>query len=119
MSDDFDELAPFNLAKLEDEYSDAPDVLEEITSIFCEEAPQRLELLQSGVSNSDAGQVQKAAHSLANTTGTLMAERALALARATEESARAGDLERMNQRAESLASEVSSILEQMNSRQST
>ncbi|MFO8063757.1 MAG: Hpt domain-containing protein [Spirochaetota bacterium] len=116
MSEDFDELTPFDLSKLESKYDDAPDVLEEIISIFRDEAPQRLELLNSGVRDGDAAQVQKAAHSLANTTGTLMAERALALARATEASARAADYELMSDRAQELAAEVSRILEQMEAR---
>ncbi|NBB90943.1 MAG: hypothetical protein GVY23_07015 [Spirochaetes bacterium] len=109
---------PFDLAVLEAQYADAPEILEEIFSIFLEETPQRMEMLSTGLAEDDTAVVTRAAHSLANTSGTLRAQRALALARATESAARDGDLEAMQNRAESLMSEVKQVLDQIRARES-
>ena len=113
-----DGTPPFDLAALEAEYADAPEILEEIFSIFLEETPQRMEMLSTGLADDDAAVVTRAAHSLANTSGTLMAQRALALARATESAARDGELEEMQNRAELLMSEVEQILDKIRARES-
>ena len=107
---------PFDRAALEAEYADAPEILEEIFSIFVEETPQRLQTIRDGIAEGDAAAVKKAAHSLANTCGTLMAERALSLARATEAAARDEDLDAMRDRAELLMDEVEQILKQIRGR---
>ncbi|NBF40209.1 MAG: hypothetical protein GVY14_07320, partial [Spirochaetes bacterium] len=65
----------------------------------------------------DAAAVKKAAHSLANTSGTLMAQRALALARATESAARDENFDEMRSQAELLRDEVEQILHQIRSRE--
>ncbi|NBF39926.1 MAG: hypothetical protein GVY14_05870 [Spirochaetes bacterium] len=111
-----DQQPPFDLAVLEAEYADAPDILEEIFSIFLEETPQRLQMLRDGIADGDAVAVKKAAHSLANTSGTLMAQRALTLARSTESAARDENFDEMRNRAELLRDEVEQILEQIRSR---
>lgn len=103
----------FDLAALETEYADAPDILEQIFSIFLEETPQRLQMLRQGIAENDAAAVKKAAHSLANTSGTLMAQRALTLARSTEAAARDENLDEMRAQAELLMGEVEQILEQI------
>lgn len=111
-----DQQPPFDLSALEAEYADAPEVLEEIFSIFLEETPQRLQMLRDGITDGDAARVKKAAHSLANTSGTLMAQRALTLARATESAARDENLDEMGSQAELLRDEVEQILEQIRGR---
>lgn len=116
MVESSDELAPFDVSALEQEYADAPDILTEIFTIFAEETPERLEMLRSGIRESDAARVKKAAHSLANTSGTLRAERALWLARSTEAAAREEDTAAMTEHAERLIEEASQILEQIRAR---
>lgn len=116
MAETFDERAPFDVVVLEREYADAPDILTEIFTIFAEETPERLEMLRSGMKEGDLARVKKAAHSLANTSGTLRADRALMLARATEAAAREEDLPRATAHAERLVEEASQILEQIRSR---
>lgn len=116
MDDRLHELAPFDLGRFEQEYAEAPDIMAEILSIFTEETPGRIEMLEEGLREQDAGRVAKAAHSLANTTGTLTAERALTLARATEAAARAEDHELMAARGRQLAAEVRGILREIDAR---
>lgn len=113
MSESWEEVAPFDLSSLVAQYASAPDVLSEVLDIFLEEAPQRLESIRAGLEQDDPEKVKKAAHSLANTTGVLDAERALRLSRATEESAREGNGEEMSKRAEALIREVDDILRQI------
>jgi HPt (histidine-containing phosphotransfer) domain-containing protein len=117
MVEQFDEKPSFDISEIEAEYADSPDILDEIFVIFESETPDRLERLSSGAETGDAAVVQKAAHSLANTSGTLRAERALTLARATEASARAGDIPTMRERAQLLGEEVREILDQIEARQ--
>ena len=111
-----DQQPPFDIAALKAEYADAPEILEEIFSIFLEETPQRLQMLRDGIADGDAARVKKAAHSLANTSGTLMAQRALTLARATESAARDENFDEMRSQAKLLRDEVEQILEQIRSR---
>ncbi len=73
-------------------------------------------MLRDGIADGDAAAVKKAAHSLANTSGTLMAQRALTLARSTESAARDENFDEMRKRAELLRDEVEQILEQIRSR---
>ncbi|MFP4373072.1 MAG: Hpt domain-containing protein [Spirochaetaceae bacterium] len=111
-----DEEPSFDIAALEAEYADDPDILEEIFSIFLEEAPQRLQMLRGGIAEENAAAVKKAAHSLANICGTLMAERALSLARATEAAARDEDIGEMRACAEPLSAEVEQMIGQIRRR---
>jgi HPt (histidine-containing phosphotransfer) domain-containing protein len=116
MEERFDQLASFDLGRFEQEYAEAPDIMAEILSIFTAQTPQRIEMLEEGLREQDPGRVATAAHSLANTTGTLMAERALTLARATEAAARAEDDELMAHRGRELLEEVRGILRQIHAR---
>ncbi|MFP4011425.1 MAG: Hpt domain-containing protein [Spirochaetaceae bacterium] len=115
-SDDQD--ATFDIRRLEEDFADNPEVLEEILAIFAGEAPERLEVLKRGIESGDAEAVRTAAHSLANTTGTLMANKATSLARSVEEAARAGDAEILRARGTRLVAEVSAILDQIATRKS-
>ncbi|NBC28996.1 MAG: hypothetical protein GVY29_03275 [Spirochaetes bacterium] len=118
-SESWDDLPVYDLSALVAEYRDDPEILSEVLGIFLQEAPQRVEAIRAGLDAGDSTRVQKAAHSLANTTGTLGAERALRLARATEESARAEDLEEMSRRGRLLLVEVEEILRQIRVHQSS
>jgi HPt (histidine-containing phosphotransfer) domain-containing protein len=116
MAERFDDLPPFDVGQFEQDYSDAPELMNEIFSIFVEETPDRLEMLEEGIREGDAARVKKAAHSLANTTGTLGAKRALTLARQTEAAARGEDYELMQSLGEALAAEIRGILQQVDAR---
>ncbi len=118
-SETWDDRPSYDLSALVAEYRDEPEMLSEVLGIFLEEAPQRVEAIRVGLEEGDSARVQKAAHSLANTTGTLGAERALRLARATEESAREGDPEEMSRRGRFLVGEVEEILRQIRVHQSS
>jgi HPt (histidine-containing phosphotransfer) domain-containing protein len=115
MSHSWQDKPSFSLATLRKNFADAPDVLESILEIFAEEAPTRVDAIRSGLDGPDFAAIKKAAHSLANTTGTLEAERALLLSRATEEAARREDADETVQLAMYLVAEVESILEQIRS----
>jgi len=114
MSDgNWESVQPFDLQELRANFGDAPEVLESIFDIFLEEAPERVEKIRRGLAEEDTRSVKEGAHSLANTTGTLQAERALRLARATEAAARDADLQALHLRGEMLIEEVESILVQI------
>ncbi len=113
MSAPWEDTPRFDISVLEQNFGDDPDVLESILQIFLEEAPQRVAAIRQGVQDGDHHAVKKAAHSLANTTGTLEAERALLLARATEEAARSADHALVTERAGLLLDEVERILSQI------
>ncbi|MFP4206248.1 MAG: Hpt domain-containing protein [Spirochaetaceae bacterium] len=115
-SDDQD--ATFDIRRLEKDFADNPEVLEEILAIFAGEAPERLEVLKRGIESGDAEAVRTAAHSLANTTGTLMANKATSLARSVEEAVRQGDAETLRAHGTRLVAEVSAILDQIATRKS-
>ncbi len=113
MSESWEDESPFDLETLQRNFDDAPDVLESILEIFSEEAPARVEAIRGALDQPDFQAIKKAAHSLANTTGTLQAERALQLSRATEEAARREDAEQTVHRSSHLVDEVNHILEQI------
>jgi HPt (histidine-containing phosphotransfer) domain-containing protein len=111
--EDWESVPPFDVQELRASFNDAPEVLESIFDIFLEEAPERVEKIRRGLADEDTETVRAGAHSLANTTGTLQAERALRLARATEAAARDGDLPALHAHGRSLLGEVESILGQI------
>lgn len=109
----WESVQSFDLQELRANFDDAPDVLESIFDIFLEEAPARVEKIRQGLADEDVQAVREGAHSLANTTGTLQAERALRLARATESAARDADLQALHTRGGMLIQEVDNILTQI------
>jgi HPt (histidine-containing phosphotransfer) domain-containing protein len=113
MSAAWEDTPRFDISALVQNFGDDSEVLESILHIFLEEAPQRVAAIRHGVREGDHDAVKKAAHSLANTTGTLEAERALLLARATEEAARSADHALVTERAALLLDEVERILSQI------
>lgn len=84
-----EESEQFHIKLLEEEYDDAPEILEEIVDIFLDETPGRLEAMREGLEHQDMSKVAHAAHKLANTSGTLKAHTALSAARELEHHARA------------------------------
>ena len=98
------------LSEIVETYRDAPDVLSEIFSIFLDEVPAKVEVLEAAVEAGNLAEVRTIAHSLANTTGTLQVQSSLFLARQTEAAARAGDLETISARAAGLIVEVRAII---------
>lgn len=71
-------------------YAGDPDIIQEIIDIFLEEAPERLTALQQACESGSYEGVDRTAHSLANTSGTLKAEETLELSRAVESAVRSG-----------------------------
>ncbi len=72
-------------------YAGDTDIIMEISDIFLEEAPQRLSALQTALASGSYDGVDRVAHSLANTSGTLKAEATLDLSRAVESAVRSGN----------------------------
>ena len=91
-------------------YRDSPELLSEIFAIFLEEAPQRLQALQQAATQRDFDSARRAAHSLANTTGTLRADEALKVAREVESAARSADGARLQQATSELVQAVEEVV---------
>ena len=91
-------------------YRDSPELLSEIFAIFLDEAPQRLQALQQAVAQRDFDSARRAAHSLANTTGTLRADEALKAARAAESAARSADGAGLKQAVSKLVQSVGEVV---------
>lgn len=83
---------PFALDAFRSAYGESPEILREICEIYREQAPQRIETIRRGIDASDFPEISKAAHSLANTSGTLKYDDAVVVARELEEAARNADL---------------------------
>ncbi len=81
----------FDLTRFLDGYADSPEILHEILALYATEAPERIDALAQALGSRDHAKISRAAHSLANTGGTLHASAVVDLARATEAAARAAD----------------------------
>ena len=103
----------YTLTPLLEDYSDSPEILQEILRIFLDETPGRLEALRNGVQEDDRETVAKTAHSLANTTGTVRGETAMQQARDAEYAARHGSAEEMAEAVNALLEEVEQMLSVM------
>jgi len=102
--------SPIDRRALEESCRESPSLMREIFCIYLEEAPERLRALRAGLGGSDYPAVARAAHSLANTSGTLNSEPAVAAARLLEEAARREDPAACREAAERLIPTVESIL---------
>jgi HPt (histidine-containing phosphotransfer) domain-containing protein len=78
-------------------YQDDPEILEEILSIFLEETPERIEIIEGSIETKDFARITKAAHSIANSTGTLKASRSLHHARTLEQVSREENIEKVRE----------------------
>ena len=90
-----------------------PEVMREIMRLYREEAPQRLETVRQGVAGSDFDAIAGAAHSLANTSGTLQCPEAVAAAHALEEAARRTDADACRREYERLEPLVGEVVERL------
>lgn len=99
------DLAPF-IANYEENQS----VLREILRLFREEAPARLRTIEKGLADADFAPIAEAAHSLANTCGTLQSQDGTLAARQLETAARAGDAEGCNHALAELSGAVQEVL---------
>lgn len=73
-------------------YAASPAILEEIIALYLVEAPERVSTIREALADEDLEPVVRAAHSLANTSGTLLASDAVALSRSLEIAAREKNL---------------------------
>ncbi len=103
----------YDFTMLADSYSDSLDVLDEITAIFLEETPDRVDNLKQAASKGDFETVQRVAHGLANTTGTLRADAALRKAREIEALARQQSRDGLGDRIAELEEVIEEILRQV------
>ena len=94
-------------------YADSPAVLEEITAIYLEEVPHRITTIEQSLDPVDFGVLIKAAHSLANTSGTLQAHGAVGASRELEAAARESDEQRTLDAATRLLPLVREMLERI------
>lgn len=69
-----------------------PDLLLQVLTIFLDEAPKRIERLQSALAAGDAAGVQRAAHSLKGSAGNIGAHALFDASRHLDELGKAGDL---------------------------
>ena len=81
----------YDLERFRSAYRENPDIMREILRLYREEAPQRLEAIRRGLGESDFDRIAGAAHSLANTRGTLQCPEAVSSAHTLEEAARRRD----------------------------
>lgn len=103
----------FDLDAFAAAYHDSPEIMHEILRLYREEAPVRVAAIRRGIEQADFAEIGKASHSLANTSGTLQSDEAVAYARRLETAAREEDLERCRQEADNLISVVESMVEQI------
>ncbi len=83
--------AEYNIDDFVAVYAGDAEIIQEIIDIFLEEAPERLTALQTALASGSYDGVDRVAHSLANTSGTLKAELTLELSRAVENAVRTGN----------------------------
>ncbi len=108
---DPDTDAAYSLDAFADTYAEHPEILAEVLNIFLSETPEKLASLHAAIEEKDLPAAVRVAHSLANTTGTLKADRALRAARAVESAARAGDVEAARAATDGLSSELDRVIE--------
>lgn len=85
----------------------------EIMRLYREEAPQRLDSVRQGLAGSDFDAIASAAHSLANTSGTLQCPEAVSAAHALEKAARRADAEACRSEFGRLEPLVSDVIERL------
>lgn len=69
-----------------------PDVLTEILTVFLAEVPRRIDRLKAAWRAGDAGEVQRAAHSLKGSSGNIGADALFEVSRQIDERAKGGEL---------------------------
>lgn len=100
----------YDLSPFVRNYQENTAVLQEILRLFREEAPLRISTIEEGLARDDFKTVAEAAHSLANTCGTLQSDGGTLAARQLETAARGSDPDGCNQALAALSREVQAIL---------
>lgn len=103
----------YDVEPFRDAHRQNPDIMREIMRLYREEAPQRLETVRQGLAGSDFDAIAGAAHSLANTSGTLQCPEAVSAAHALEEAARRADAEACRGEFDRLEPLVSEVVERL------
>lgn len=93
-------------------HRDNPEIMREILRLYRDEAPQRLETIRQSLAGGAFDEVAAAAHSLANTSGTLQCPEAVTAAQALEEAARRADAEGCRRELDRLEPIVSDVVAQ-------
>ena len=83
----------FDVDDFMDRVEDDEELACELVEIFLEDAPEKLEMINQGVSNGDAETVEKAAHSLKGAAGNLSAKVVRELALKLETMGKGGTLD--------------------------
>ncbi len=91
-------------------YGDDPELKAEILDVLASETPGKLERLQAAIAGEEGDEIARAAHSLANTAGTMRAEQLLAICRELEAVTREGKRGRSRELAEVVQSGFTDML---------
>jgi HPt (histidine-containing phosphotransfer) domain-containing protein len=86
-----------------------PDVLTEVLQLFIDDVPARIGRLRQAWQAGNAGEVQRAAHSLKGSAGNIGATGLLAVCRALDERGKSGDLTQMDALLASLDTEYARV----------
>ncbi len=91
-------------------YGDDPDLKAEILQVLTSETPGKLERLRRAIAGEEGEEIARAAHSLANTAGTMRSEQLLATCRELEAVARAGETGKARELAEAVQAGFNDML---------
>jgi HPt (histidine-containing phosphotransfer) domain-containing protein len=86
-----------------------PDVLTEILRLFLDDVPRRIETLRAATAAGDAIAVQRAAHSLKGSSGNIGARALYDVCRKLDDTAKAGNLVRLQPLVDALADEYTKV----------
>ena len=101
---------PYSLDEIKAIYGNDAESLMEVTDLFLEDAPARLEMLRGAVASGEVEPAAKAAHGLANMLGALRNHTGVSHARETERLLRSNGIEASRATAERLAGDVEETL---------
>jgi len=96
-----------SLRELQDEGE--PDIIIELSDLFFENAPGKIQAIRTAIEKGDAKGLHVAAHSLKSSSSYLGATKLSAMAKELENMGRAGDLEGAKEKLERLESEYEKV----------
>lgn len=97
-------------SRLLDQFSDEPDIIDELRDLFLDDFPLQLAKIRAGLDANDANQVARAAHSLKGASGTFGAERVYQVSLSMEQLARDGKLEGVTMGYDLLKDELNKVV---------
>lgn len=103
----------YDLEAFRSAYRENREIMREIMRLYRDEAPQRLDTIRQGLASDSFDEIASAAHSLANTSGTLQCPDAVAAAHALEEAARRADADACGSELERLERFVGEVVGQI------